>query len=366
MKKRNEGIDLLRCIAMLMITVLHVMNHGGILWTAAVGSTSYHGAWLLESAAYCAVNCYALISGYVGVKAEYRYRRIIPLWLQVAFYSVLIALVQPLLLPGAETTPLVAALLPVTHRHYWYFTCYFGLFFLMPLLNKAINALTRTEAKRLLLSLALVFCGMSVAPYFNLFKTVSTEDIFGLEQGYSVVWLAMLYVAGGCIRVHGFGRNIRTWALLTGYGLTVLISWLFKLYVEEEASAALKPLLDANALLYYPSITTVTAAVCLLLVFSRLKELPPLTGKLVRLTAPSTFAVYLIQEHRAVRSGLITKRFESFASDTPLSLIGKVLLVAALIFVVSVLIDLLRRRLFRALRVEQAANWLADRVSSEE
>lgn len=31
MNKRNKGIDLLRCAAMLMITVLHVLNHGGPL-----------------------------------------------------------------------------------------------------------------------------------------------------------------------------------------------------------------------------------------------------------------------------------------------------------------------------------------------
>lgn len=365
MKRRNEGIDLLRCWAMLMIIVLHVLNHGGILKAAVVGSTSYHGAWLLESAAYSAVNCYALIAGYVGVKAEYRYRRIIPLWLQVVFYSVVIALLQPLL-PGAEKVPFIVALLPVTHRHYWYFTCYFGLFFLMPLFNKAINSMNRMEAKRLLMGVLLVFCGMSMLPYFNLFKAIKTEDIFGLGDGYSVTWLALMYVVGGCIRVHGFGRRIRGWTLLTGYSLTVLVSWLFKLFVEEEASETLKPLLDANAFLNYPAVTTVMAALCLLLLFSRMKELPPLLGKIVGLVTPSTFAVYLIHEHRVVRSGLLAKRFESIAAAPPLELAGKVLLAAVLIFMVGVLIDLLRRHLFRMLRVGQTVDWLADRISSEE
>ena len=366
MKKRNEGIDLLRCVAMLMIPVLHVLNHGGILGAAAVGSTSYHGAWLLEIAAYSAVNCYALISGYIGVKVEFRYRRILPLWLQVMYYSLLIALLQPLLMPGAEKLPLVAALLPVTHRHYWYFTCYFGLFFLMPLINKAVRAMSRTEAKRLLAGILAVFCGMSMLPFFNLFKAVRTEDIFSLDDGCSVMWLALMYVVGACVREHGFGRKLRRRTLLAGYGLAVLASWLFKLFVEEDASEALRPLLDANALLYYPSITTVTAAVCLLLLFSRMQELPPLLGKIVDFVTPSTFAVYLIHEHRSVRAGLIAKRFEFFAAEGPLALIGKVLLVAVMIFAFSVLIDLARRYLFRLLRVNRGVDWLADRFSGED
>ncbi|MBR6668219.1 MAG: acyltransferase family protein [Clostridia bacterium] len=67
MKKRNEGIDLLRCLAMLMVVVLHVLNHGGILESSARGMPVYNAAWLLRAAGTCAVNCYALISGYVGV-----------------------------------------------------------------------------------------------------------------------------------------------------------------------------------------------------------------------------------------------------------------------------------------------------------
>lgn len=366
MKKRHEGIDLLRCTAMLMIIVLHIMNHGGILRTAVVGTTSYHGAWLMESAAYCAVNCYALITGYICIKTEHRYRRIVPLWLQVAFYSVVIALVQPLLLPGADRTPLLAALTPVIHHRYWYFTCYFGLFFLMPLINKGVLAMSRREAAQLLISLFLVFSVMSVLPYFNLLKSVKTEDVFGLGGGYSVLWLALMYVAGACIRLHGFGREIKGWMLLTGYSACVLVSWLFKLFATEDAPETLKPLLDSNALLYYPNLLTVIAAVCLLLLFSRLRELPPLTGKLVRLAAPSTFAIYLIHEHAAVRSGLIYKRFASLAADPPLTLCAKVFLIAVLIFLTGVLIDLGRRYLFRLLRVEQAVDALADRFVPED
>ena len=62
--KRNYGIDALRLISMFMVVVLHVLGQGGVLKAAKNGQ--YIISWLLEIIAYCAVNCYAIISGYVG------------------------------------------------------------------------------------------------------------------------------------------------------------------------------------------------------------------------------------------------------------------------------------------------------------
>ena len=63
---RNYGIDLLRIISMVMIQILHILGNGGIL-NASIGAPVRNNvAWFLEIASYCAVNCYALISGYVG------------------------------------------------------------------------------------------------------------------------------------------------------------------------------------------------------------------------------------------------------------------------------------------------------------
>ena len=74
-KERNLGIDLLRIISMLMIVVLHVLKKGGILENAEVNSAHYYVAWVLEALCIGAVNCYALISGYVGVNSKIKYHK---------------------------------------------------------------------------------------------------------------------------------------------------------------------------------------------------------------------------------------------------------------------------------------------------
>lgn len=68
-KERNYGIDLLRIVTMFMIVNLHVYWYGEILWSNKLYffSVKYNIVWLLEIICYVAVNCYALISGFVGI-----------------------------------------------------------------------------------------------------------------------------------------------------------------------------------------------------------------------------------------------------------------------------------------------------------
>ena len=87
-REYNWGIDFLRIVSMFMVVCLHLLGRGGVLDSASFLSGKYEVLWLIEIAAYCAVNCYALISGYVGIYGKYRYTNWILLWLRVLCYSV--------------------------------------------------------------------------------------------------------------------------------------------------------------------------------------------------------------------------------------------------------------------------------------
>ena len=72
-KERNYGIDLLRIVSMFLVCILHVLGHGGILNNTTENTVNYNVAWIMNISAYCAVNCYALISGYVGIKSKFKF-----------------------------------------------------------------------------------------------------------------------------------------------------------------------------------------------------------------------------------------------------------------------------------------------------
>ena len=195
MEQRNRGIDLLRMTAMWMVVILHILNKGGVLAAAAPLSAGQGTARLLETAAYCAVNCYGLISGYVGVQRRFRYSGALALWLRVAFYTLGITAVFACLMPGSVNGDRVLrAFFPVLFRQYWYVTAYFGMCLFIPFFNLLLNRLSKGQLRLLALSIVLVF---SVLP------TLRQKDVFLTDNGYSVLWLSCLYLLGGVLRLCG-------------------------------------------------------------------------------------------------------------------------------------------------------------------
>ena len=88
-QQRNLGIDLLRIFCMFLICILHVCGQGRAMVRYAGREEVWYSVYILETAAYCAVNTYGMISGYVGVRSVRRPSRIVELWLRVFWYSAL-------------------------------------------------------------------------------------------------------------------------------------------------------------------------------------------------------------------------------------------------------------------------------------
>ena len=87
LRERSAGLDLLRSLCMLMVVILHLLGRGGVMAAAVPFTPNYHLTWLWESAAYCAVDCYALLTGYLSVRSRFRPAPLLQLWLQVFCYS---------------------------------------------------------------------------------------------------------------------------------------------------------------------------------------------------------------------------------------------------------------------------------------
>ena len=361
MSKRNYGIDLLRCISMMMVVVLHVMGHGKILATVEPNSLNYNVAWFFETIAYCSVNCYALISGYVGIRAKYKYRNIVTLWLQVAFYTVSIALLFQLLDPTSiDLKGILSSFFPVMSRSYWYFTSYFALFFFMPIINSGINALTKNDAKKLVVGIIAVFSIIRTVLCFDVFDMFNSSDLFNINNGYSVIWLMLLYIVGGCIGKFNFLKATKSWKVWTVFWLSVILSWGFKLFVELPENEELKTVVGANSLINYLSPTIIATAICLLILFSRLESLPKVPQKIVGFFAPVSFAVYLIHDNSLIRNNIIAKKLSDIASLGPFEMILHVFVAVLIIYISCSLIDHIRILLFKLFHVKEIIDKIAD------
>ena len=87
MKQRNIGIDILRIVSMFFIIIGHILMQGGVL--SAYFNESLQGGYYffntLYVLAFCGVNCFALVSGYVGWQNTFKLGKIIKLWANVVF-----------------------------------------------------------------------------------------------------------------------------------------------------------------------------------------------------------------------------------------------------------------------------------------
>ena len=355
MEQRNRGIDLLRMAAMWMVVILHILNKGGVLEAAAPLSAGRETARLLEIAAYCAVNCYGLISGYVGVGHRFRYSGTITLWLRAAFYTLGITAAFALLMPGSVNGDRVLrAFLPVLFRQYWYVTAYFGMCLFIPFFNLLLERLTRHQVKVLALSIVVVF---SVLP------TLRQKDVFLTDNGYSVLWLSCLYLLGGILRLYGCQEQkpLRWAAVYLG---CVLVTWLAKLAGDRLWMARTGHLCDKVLLTTYTSPTILLAAAALVLCFTGLR-IGPGFGSFIEKASPLAFSVYLIHAHPLIWEHWLAGRFAFLADKPPMLLALGVLGGAFGIYAVCSLADILRAWLFRLLRVKAFSQRLETAVSAE-
>lgn len=352
-QNRNYGIDLLRMLSMFMVVTLHILGQGGLLAATEVLSPRYEAAWLLELAAYCAVNCFALISGYVGYGTKYRYASLLLLWLRVVYYSIIITVVFSVFLPSATGfSSWIDALFPAVRFQYWYFTAYFCMYFFIPLVNKTVEQLSRKQNTYLVAALLLVF---------SVLQTVFFANTFGTALGYSGLWLVILYTVGAFIRKYDLTEKLTIRQALLGYAGLVLVTWLSRAALELATNYIWGAPSLGDWLVQYTSPTIVGAAVCLLAVFARIK-LSAGTKKLVAFLSPPAFSVYLIHAHPLLWEHVLKDLFTPYADFSAPVIWIVVIATAFFICAVCTILDIPREYLFKALKLPQKLKNLEAKV----
>lgn len=341
---RLYGIDLLRIIAMFYVVMCHAIGHGAVL-SSAGEFPQRTCSFFLFSLSLCCVNLFAVISGYVGYTDEekkHRYSNIIVMWLQVLFYSVGIAVLAELWDSDLVTfQDFKQMFLPVTGKLYWYFTAYFGLFFLIPLINSGIRNASDRMLKGLFCVIILLF---SVLGF--------TGDQFALNNGYSFSWILLLYILGAVLKKTKLGHTIPAFVLIMGililsaFSAYLLSNWfemdILSLHIStENVDSFLFPTHVANAVLH-------------VLLFSKFRFRTTMQ-KIIAFAAKGTFAVYLLNTHKIVYT-LTNDIFASLGRSSILTLLSVILIYSAGFVCISILIDYLRQKLFALFHVQKIAD----------
>ena len=337
--QRSYGLDLLRIFATLAVVILHLLGAGGVLGSLTPGSVRHASAWGLEVACSCAVNCYGLLSGYVGYGRSHGRKKLAVLWLQVALTSVLLTWGVGFFFQRSLTwKELLSPAMPVLTVQYWYFTAYFALYLLMPYLDRMLAGLDGRQSRELIIILALLFSVLPLLP---------EKDLFQAKAGYSFLWLAVLYLMGACVKRYQPAKTRPSWQYALGYALCMALALAGKLGGDYLSARYFPGHALGDKAMSYTSPAILLGSLFLLLLFRQVKVRGAVARRLIAFFAPLSFGVYIIHTNRMVWTYLLADHMVWAAQLTAPLLLLAVAGVALAIFLLCAGLDFLRLTLFR-------------------
>ena len=354
-KERNYGIDLLRIVSMFMVVALHILGQGGMLNNLKPFTTNYNVAWFLEIAAYCAVNCYALISGYVSVESKYKYTNIIMIWLRVIFYTLGITGLFAILAPDkVGISQIIGAVFPIITKQYWYVTSYFFLFFFIPYLNHIVNTMDKEQLKKLLIT---ILIAMSILP------SIVLTDTFENYTGYSALWLGALYIFGAYVKKYGFFEKLKTKTWFVIYFISIVLAFISKVALEGITLKIFGKILYGNLFVSYTSPLILLSGLALLMAFKNLKINK--LKKSISFFSDLAFSVYIIHVNKLIWRNIFRNAFVFMTMKTSVVIFFGVLLSAILVFIACIIIDIPRHYLFKWIKLKEKVQKLENKVMTK-
>lgn len=360
--QRNYGIDLLRIFSMFLIALLHILGQGGVIAATNNNALKFNTACILEIGTYCCVNCFALISGYVGYNSKFRYTNIVMLWLRVLFYTVGITAIFAFAMPEAmvnssETSGeffLISekwdnAVFPLISGQYWYFSSYFICYLLTPVLNKAVEAVSQKQMKR---TLATVILFISIPPIF------SGKDVFNTIYGFSSLWLIVLYLVGAYMKKYNSLSQMSKINAFMGYVASIAVTWAAKLLLTDYFPDFTRPALLVN----YISPTIIASSVFLFVLFKNISP-SKICCKIIAFFSPLAFSVYIIHVNPLIWDNIMKDLFKPIGTlSAPLMLVS-VIGAAIGLYLFCSLIDAVRHYMFRLLKIQQLVVYIENKIS---
>lgn len=298
--------------------------------------------------AYCAVDSFALISGFVGytdTPKRYQFGKYITMWIQVVVYGLSIAVLGYMIAPNVVgIKDILKALMPVTFNQYWYFTAYTGIFFIIPWVNRFMRSMSCAALT------GLVFVCVGIFSVFASFASLF-NDIFNLNGGYSFLWLMLLYIIGGWMKKCKIPEKSSLKFGVVMFFLWI-VTWFSKSILSGFVLESLRWSLGENILISYISPTILMISVGMVILFSKWKVSERIRA-IIRYFASSAFGVYLLHTNPIIFKYILKDRFATFISYPVILLPVWLFGTASMIFGLCLIIDKIRNHFFVKFKVEK-------------
>ena len=338
---------------MYAILINHILAHGNVL-------LKYRFKKLNILLVFCQwhVSSFTLISGIVGYKT-YKYSNLLYLYIIVLFYSVIFYIIFKILNFNILNDNIINYIFPVIFVRYWYFTRYFGMYILLPIINKGILYIEESELKFVVFSAIGIF--ILWADFMN-----KEKDVFLLGGGTSTLWFLVSYIIGSYIGKYKLGFYSKKYSFCIICIIIFISSGILAYYFSNNKRIGIDiNIIDRIKIFFYyrnNSFTSISQAISLTLFLSQIKY-NKFIEKIITFIGPFTFGIYLIHEHTLVRKYIIVNLFIKDSNNLSENLVVFLVLIRGIsIFIICFIIDYLRNLIFIFLKIKTFCIFLEKKI----
>lgn len=322
MKKRNLSLDLLKIISIFSIIIIHYINrnYGGAFNTTL--QLNYNIISVLAAVFICSVNIFVLISGYYLIDDnKIKVRKIIDFISMIIFYGIIIYIASLIIgIISFDKDGIQLLFKSITNM--WFINIYLVMYILHPYFNKLIKSINKKQHMYLIIILIFFFCIWPSLSYLkpNWFTLVMVKD-----YGYGIINFFMLYSISSYIKIYYDDYKITILPILIGVSMLIITAFT-KCYIYN----------------YFPIIYM---SLLIFIIFKNIKINK--YSKIIYMLSSCSLAVYLIHANPITVKWMYQTLLNSNKYCNSNNLIFHMFLSSILIFIFCVIIELLRRVLFK-------------------
>lgn len=327
-KERDSNLELLRCIAMLLVVLVHT---GFLSLGLPTQEETFHSPisvfmrFLTQSVSVVCVNVFILLSGWYGIRFDLK--RLGKFLFQVLFFSILIYSCLVVIHPNVYlNTRSLSMVFMLNGEDYWFVKSYVLLYLFAPMLNAFIENRDNHKIAKYVLAIFLLFQ--------TIFSWLSIRGAFELEGGYSALSFMGLYLLIRYLRCYGCEPSKYSFKqYISSFCGIVLLNALLAFFL------ARMNIIVFGRIFTYTNPLVICQSLLLIYGFSQIS----IKSRFINWIAISCFAVYLTHSNGFLLRPYYGKWIKSlFMTQDTFCFITYATFTIALIFFVSILLDKIR------------------------
>lgn len=310
-KVRKSNIELMRIIAMLFIISHHFLTHGmNILENE---NWSNFGLLSINSICYIGVNVFVLISGYCGIRFDWK--KLLQLYLLTAIIGGICYIAHLFMSDMSLGRSIIYhTVFSISHANTWFIKIYIYLFMLSPIINAALQSFDQHKIKVAIILLTII------SAYFGWFWQ---DDIN--SDGCNVINFIWIYCIGYYLSHFFDVKKIKP--------IIYCITWI----VSAILNAFMAVTIESYMAWTYSNPLVVISAISFFLFLLSFD----FYSKAINTLATCTLGVYLIHENRHLADIVYGEQLSQFYSNSCVTFILSVLS----LYLICSLLDYMIRKL---------------------